>query len=141
MCQLHAIAAKDEALQWGRFRSGGVTISGTDYQPPLASSLDKHWFELVQSAKAITNIIDRAITVFLTMARTQFFYDVNKRMGRFMMNGILLSEGYPAINVPAKRQVEFNELMINFYNTADMNPMNVFLRSCVPAAVIEIMME
>ncbi len=30
-CELHAIAAKNEALEWGRFRSGLVTIAGTDY--------------------------------------------------------------------------------------------------------------
>lgn len=30
-CALHAVAAKEEALEWGCFRSGGVTIAGTDY--------------------------------------------------------------------------------------------------------------
>jgi prophage maintenance system killer protein len=53
------------------------------------------------------------------MARRQFFYDVNKRMGRFVMNGFLLSHGYPAINLPAKRQLEFNQLMLSFYDTGD----------------------
>ncbi len=38
----------------------------------------------------IEDIYDQAIHLFLTMARCQFFYDVNKRMGRFMMNGHLL---------------------------------------------------
>jgi prophage maintenance system killer protein len=65
------------------------------------------------------------------MARNQFFWDVNKRTGRFMMNGILLSKGYPIINVPAKRQQEFNTLMLDFYSTGDMQPMNQFLRSCI----------
>lgn len=31
ICALHGIAAKDEALEWGKFRSGGVTIAGTHY--------------------------------------------------------------------------------------------------------------
>jgi Fic family protein len=48
------------------------------------------------------------------MARNQFFYDVNKRMGRFMMNGLLLHAGYPAINIQAKRKLEFNEKMLLF---------------------------
>jgi Fic family protein len=51
------------------------------------------------------------------MARTQFFYDVNKRMGRFIMNGYLLSHGYPAINLPAKSQQIFNQLMLDFYKS------------------------
>ena len=38
-CALHAIAGKDEALDWGKFRSGGVTIAGTSWLPPAADSL------------------------------------------------------------------------------------------------------
>lgn len=34
VCELHGIAAKEETLEWGQFRSGGVLISGTDYTPP-----------------------------------------------------------------------------------------------------------
>ena len=79
--------------------------------------------------------------VFLEMSKNQFFYDVNKRMGRFMMNAILLDGGYPAINLPAKRQLEFNELMLEFYNLGDMKPMNNFLRSCLDVKIIKIMLE
>ena len=40
-----------------------------------------------------------SIQLFFKMARNQFFFDVNKRIGRFMMNGILLAHGYPIISV------------------------------------------
>ena len=90
--------------------------------------------------KAI-DIYDRAIHLFLTMARYQFFYDVNKRMGRFIMNGLLLSQGYPAINLPAKRQLEFNQSMLHFYQSGDQKQMNIFLRSCLDEKVIKIMKE
>ncbi len=87
------------------------------------------------------DIYDQAITIFLTMARTQFFYDVNKRMGRFMMNGLLLSNGFPAINLPASRQLEFNNHMIEFYESGDPKKMNTFLRSCLQQRVIDIINE
>jgi len=87
------------------------------------------------------DIYDQAIHLFLTMARSQFFYDVNKRMGRFIMNGLLLDNGYPAINLPAKRQLEFNQLMLNFYDSGDQKPMNTFMRSCLDDRVIKIMKE
>jgi Fic family protein len=141
VCALHLIAAKDEALEWGKFRSGGVTIAGTDYMPPQADVLPELFERMVNEAFKISDIYDRAIHFFLTMARCQFFYDVNKRMGRFIMNGLLLSCGYPAINLPAKRQLEFNQLMIKFYKTDDQKPMNAFLRSCLDERVIEIMKE
>jgi hypothetical protein len=75
------------------------------------------------------------------MARCQFFYDVNKRMGRFMMNGVLLNAGYPAINLPAKRQLEFNQLMLAFYEPGDQQPMNAFMRSCLDKRAIAIIKE
>ena len=38
-CELHQIAGKEESLEWGKFRFGGVTIAGTDYMPPKAGIL------------------------------------------------------------------------------------------------------
>ena len=141
VCELHLIAAKGEALEHGQFRSGGVIIAGTDYMPPQADSLTELFKRMLNDAYNISDIYDRAIHLFLTMARCQFFYDVNKRMGRFIMNGLLLSRGYPAINLPAKRQLEFNQFMLTFYETGDQNQMNTFLRSCLDEKVIKIMKE
>ena len=31
VCELHAVDAKIEVLEWGQFRSGGVAIAGTQY--------------------------------------------------------------------------------------------------------------
>ncbi len=141
VCNFHKIAAKDDALEWGKFRSGGVTIAGTDYMPPPANLLPELFYRMVNDASEISDIYDQAIHFFLTMARCQFFYDVNKRMGRFMMNGLLLSKGYPAINLPAKRQLEFNQLMLMFYETGVQTQMNTFLRSCLDEKIIKIMKE
>lgn len=141
VCALHAIAGKEEALEWGNFRSGGVTIAGTDYLPPKATSLPKRFMKMTENVPNTVDIYDQAIHLFLTMARCQFFYDVNERMGRFIMNGHLLNNGYPAINVSAKRQLEFNQLMLDFYEAGDMVAMNIFIRSCLDDRVIKIMKE
>jgi len=86
-CELHAIAAKEEALEWGKFRSGGVTIAGTDYLPPESGKLSGLFPVMIDKIDTISDIYDQAIFIFLTMARNLFFYDVNKRMGRFMITG------------------------------------------------------
>ncbi len=138
-CALHAVAGKEEALEWGHFRTGGVFIAGTDYMPPPAAELPARFAAMVADLAHIGDIYDQAIHIFLTMARCQFFYDVNKRMGRFMMNGHLLQHGYPAINLPAKRQLEFNTLMLAFYASGDETAMNAFLRSCMDERVVRIM--
>lgn len=141
ICGLHAVAAKNEALQWGQFRSGGVTIAGTQFMPPDADDLPVVFEGMVEETRCIIDIYDQAIFVFLSMARQQFFYDVNKRMGRFVMNGMLLNAGFPAINLPAKRQLEFNRLMLDFYDSGDQQAMNAFLRSCLDVRVVKIMNE
>jgi len=138
---LHALAGKEEALEWGAFRSGMVTIAGSEYLPPKANDLLAMFNQMIISSDRIDDIYDKAIHVFLTMARCQFFYDVNKRMGRLMMNGILLSEGYPTLNLSAKRKLEFNELMMRFYDSGDEAEMNVFMRSCIDLRIVEIMSE
>jgi len=58
-----------------------------------------------------------------------------------MMNGHLLSHGYPAINIPASRQLEFNELMLAFYESGNQVDMNRFVRSCMDERVVRIMKE
>ncbi len=138
---LHALAGKEEALEWGQFRSGMVTIAGSEYMPPKVDDLLTKFDEMLTSANSYDDIYDKAIHVFLQMARNQFFYDVNKRMGRFMMNGILLNAGYPALNLPAKRKLEFNELMMRFYDSGDEAEMNIFMRSCIDPRIVEIMSE
>ena len=99
-------------------------------QDQLADCFD----QMVKDSQQFNEIYDRAIFIFLRMARTQFFYDVNKRMGRFMMNGLLLDAGFPVINVPVARQLEFNTLMLDFYTSDDQAKMNAFLKNILASA-------
>ena len=130
-----------EAVEWGEFRTGGVLIAGTNYLPPSVEALPKLFANMVSDMQQYDDVYDQAIHLFLTMARSQFFYDVNKRMGRFMMNGHLLSEGYPVINLPASKQQQFNENMLRFYNSDDQTEMNLFMRECMDERVVSIMRE
>lgn len=134
--KVHNIAGQEEALAWGKFRSGYVSIAGSEHEPPAPTELDAKWHEVEQQIQNEIDVYDQAIRAFLQIARSQFFWDVNKRTGRFMMNGILLANGFPIINVPAKRQQEFNTLMLDFYSSSDMIAMNTFLRSCLNEKII-----
>ena len=72
-CDIHAIAGKEEALESGCFRSGMVTIAGTEYLPPDAHRLPGLYKALAEDLRGIPDIYDRAIHVFLSMTRNQFF--------------------------------------------------------------------
>jgi len=117
LLKLHKKVAFEEALSWGEFRSSGVNIGGTDYLPPKADELGIIFHEGIVEIEKILNPIIRAITYFLFGAKNQFFYDGNKRVSRLVMNGILLKNGYPILNIKAKDKLEFNIQMIKFYDT------------------------
>jgi len=124
---LHSFVAHQEALTWGVFREGQVNIGGTDYQPPLAKDLKKIFTDGIKEIQKINHPIIKAIVMFLFGAKCQFFYDGNKRTARLMTNGILLDAGYPILNIKAKDKLEFNKMMIDFYNSKDIKPFIEYL--------------
>ena len=66
------------------------------------------------------------------MRGRQIDFDGNRRTARFMMNGVLMSNGLDAISVPAARAQEFNENMVRFYVGKDATEMMGFLIECQP---------
>lgn len=119
---LHSFVAKEEALQWGVFRETSVNIGGTDYEVPPADGLKELFNEGVKEIAKITHPIVRAIVMFLFGAKCQFFYDGNKRTSRLMMNALLIDSGYPILNIKAKDRLDFNSMMISFYDSDDITP-------------------
>lgn len=145
---LHALVARNEALEWGHFRGEGKE---TNYTPdvglgeqgrytPLAtiagaSALNRVFASGLQAIEDdVQQPFEKAAAFFLFGALQQFFFDGNKRTSRFMMNGILMSAGIDAISVPAAKAQEFNENMIRFYLTKDATEMMAFLVNCHPDA-------
>lgn len=125
---LHYSIAKHEALIAGDFRDDQVRIGGTEYLPPKAEELEKIFNE------ELTIIIERcssktelAFEIFLWVALNQFYYDGNKRTGRIIANGILLSNGQGILNVKVKDKLRFNTLMLEFYNTHNADNICEFL--------------
>ena len=54
--EIHRIAAKEEALVWGAFRTGNVAISGSEYEPPSPRELDTIWGEIVVEVLSLIHI-------------------------------------------------------------------------------------
>ena len=126
-CSIQEIIAKDEALEIGQFRSGGVGIAGTRYFPPPADRLDTLLKGMLEEIGTIPDSRKQAYRLHLDFARTQFFYDGNKRTGLLMCCGHLMSNGYPPVSVPARRLAEYNAGMIRFYESGSYAEMMDFL--------------
>mgnify|MGYP001500263038 CR=1 FL=1 len=144
--ELNGIVARNEALEWGRFRGEGeeqhytpaVGLGEHGRYLPLptvkgAPELNRVFGEAV-AALGVCPPFERALAFFLFGALQQFFFDGNKRTSRFMMNGILMTHGIDAISVPAARVQEFNEKMVRFYLSKEATEMMAFLVSCHPDA-------
>jgi Fic family protein len=143
---LHKIVARNEALEWGCFRGEGEEVGYTPnvglgvhgVYTPLATLRGAPELNKVFTAgiseieRGIKNPLEKALIVFLFGALQQFFFDGNKRTSRFMMNGILMSNGMDAISIPAEKAQEFNEKMVNFYLKKDATEMLWFLSECHP---------
>ncbi|HTY48282.1 MAG TPA: hypothetical protein VMB48_01170 [Steroidobacteraceae bacterium] len=115
-CALHALVARDEALP-GAGRLGEVFSEG-----------------LRVLERDVTNAYERATAFFLFGSLQQFFFDGNKRTSRFMMNGVLMSEGIDAVSIPAIRAAEFNARMVDFYTSRNGTGMMAFVLDCHPEA-------
>ena len=62
-CALHTLVAREEAVEWGAFRTGSVTIAGTDYEPPCWESLEAIFEAGLEVLRRIDNLHERAIAV------------------------------------------------------------------------------
>lgn len=145
---MHALVARNEALEWGHFRGEGQETRYTPdvglgeygrYTPlatlagaPELNHVFANGLQVLQSD--VNTPFEKAAAFFLFGALQQFFFDGNKRTSRFMMNGILMSAGIDAISVPAAKAQEFNENMVRFYLEKDATEMMMFLINCHPDA-------
>lgn len=146
--ELNGIVARNEALEWGVFRGEGQERNYTPdvglgehgrYTPlptlPDAPELNRVFREGVAVLQDCEPY-ERATGFFLFGALQQFFFDGNKRTARFMMNGVLMSNGIDAISVPAAKAQEFNETMVRFYLSKDGTEMMRFLARCHPELIL-----
>lgn len=143
--RLQELTARGEALETGHFRGEGPTIltPGVNlgehgrYMPPETEPGGRNLVEIFERGVAaihqyVAQPFEQAIAYFLFAALQQFYFDGNKRTGRWMMNGHLMAHGIDAISVPAQRRREFNASMVGFFRTKDAAETFGFLASCHP---------
>ncbi len=126
MCKLNDYIARNEALEWGKLRTGRVGISGTDYQPPIPV-YDNAAQELKAILDSDSSATDKALTAFAWGARSQLFWDGNKRTSLVLANRILIEAGAGMLTINDRNMEQFNELLVAYYNTGDSEKLKQFL--------------
>lgn len=141
--RLHHLIAEGEALEDGHFRGEGAAggtvsvhlgIHDRYVAPepgPGGENLRRIYAGGLVQIEIIENPFERACAYYLFGALQQFYFDGNKRVSRYMMNGHLMSSGIDAISVPAASKLEFNTSMVDFYVSRDGTAMIDFLWRCL----------
>lgn len=125
-CKLNEYIARNEALEWGKLRTGSVMISGTNYLPPVPSA-EVVTAELAQILTADTTATSKALEAFAWGARGQFFWDGNKRTSMTLANKLLISAGVGLLTITDYYMEQFNTLLVEYYNTGDSEALKDFL--------------
>lgn len=127
LCKLNEFIARNEALEWGKLRTGTVSISGTEYTPPVPE-YKKVSQELVYILSNIdAAATEKALEAFVWGARGQFFWDGNKRTSMMLANKILVSAGAGLLTITDKHMEQFNMLLLDYYNTGSSQALKEFL--------------
>lgn len=126
LCKLNEFIARNEALEWGKLRSGSVAISGTDYLPPVPTS-EAVSEELNKILTTDTTETEKALNAFVWGARGQFFWDGNKRTSMTLANKILIAAGKGILTITDKHMEQFNTLLLEYYNTNKSDQLKAFL--------------
>lgn len=126
ICKLNGFIARNEALEWGKLRTGSVGISGTDYVPPVPMP-ETVEHELRSIMNNDTTTTDKALCVFLWGAKSQLFWDGNKRTSMTVANKILISAGVGMLTISDRHMERFNTLLLDFYNNGEVDFLKQFL--------------
>lgn len=125
-CKLNEFIARNEALEWGKLRTGTVGISGTDYMPPIPQQ-EVVQQELADILNADVSATEKALNAFVWGTRGQFFWDGNKRTSLTLANKILVEAGAGILTITDKHMEQFNVLLLDYYNTGTSDTLKVFL--------------
>ena len=126
-CKLNEYIARNEALEWGKLRTGTVGISGTDYIPPIPEkeTVIKELDHILSNSDM--SATDKALEVFVWGTRGQFFWDGNKRTSLMLANKILVSAGAGIMTITDKYMEQFNAVLFKYYNTGKPDELKQFI--------------
>lgn len=114
--QIHALILKDIEDDFaGRYRTGEVRISGSEYTPPQAhlipqqmEDLGKYIALVTESDMAETDLpILCATAAHAWLAQIHPFVDGNGRTARILMNLILMRRGYPVCIITREDRLRY----------------------------------
>ncbi len=109
----------------GEFRDKDVGITGTSWRPKLPSECDyeKQLVEIL----AIPNELEKCISLFCWIQRSQMFIDGNKRVANLIANKEMIKYGQGILSIPVEKIGEYFTKLIAYYETNDMEDLKSWI--------------
>ncbi|QKF62737.1 Fic domain-containing protein [Campylobacter mucosalis] len=123
---IHRLVGRDVVLNFGFLRTTNVKISGTNYAPVLP--VDYEVRAKIDEILSSDNKLDVALDMMLYIARSQLFFDGNKRTAMLTANKILIQNGLGILSVSKDNMIEFFTKLVKFYETNDSQEIKVFCK-------------
>lgn len=118
--KINGFISYNESLEWGKLRTGNISISGVSYIPEIPNEQ-----KIIQNIKMINSeklsCTHRTLKYMYYAMREQFFWDGNKRTAIATANAIMMISGKGLINISEGQLEVWNELLSQFYETNDDN--------------------
>lgn len=118
--RINRIVAAEDALFPGEIRPGGVEVSTIQgrYVPPLLTETEVHdHFDKIMDQNISET--EKALRLFLFIAKNQTFWDGNKRTALLTANKIMFDCGLGLLSIPETVFETFNELLFTYYNSEE----------------------
>lgn len=109
----------------GEFRNKGVGITGTSWRPKLPSECN--YEDDLKRILSIPNELERCITLFCFIQRSQMFLDGNKRVANLVANKEMIRTGQGIISVPIEKIGEYFTKLIKYYETNDISDIKLWI--------------
>lgn len=129
ICKVNEMVSRGESIAWGVFRTGQVSVGGTDYIPPVPIAEEVRL--KIEEINRIENVRERAIAYFCYAVRGQLFWDGNKRTSTIVASKILMKEGAGILTIGKANAVEFNTALLEFYDTGENDNLKKCLEKCI----------
>lgn len=114
----------------GEFRNKRVGITGTSWRPKLPEECD--YDTELSLISSIPNELERCISIFCWIQRSQMFLDGNKRVANLVANKEMIRLGQGIISVPVEKIGEYFVQLIHFYETNDMKDIKDWIyKNCI----------
>ena len=114
----------------GEFRDKGVGITGTTWRPKLPSECN--YEEELNSLLSISNNLERCISIFCWIQRSQMFLDGNKRVANLVANKEMIKYGEGILSIPVEKIGEYFTKLISYYETNNMEELKIWIyENCI----------